>query len=230
MKKVIIKLKGDDCYWKKQQGGTTRKIKEAHHYDESEANNILGRMFTDGLEIIDVPTFDDAIIKTRDNYWKERDIRTPRRYMSTKVFDGFSTVFRQHKAEDTHCRFLHGYGISFKVTFEGALDERNWVWDFGGMKRAKTLIDGRQPKAWMDHMFDHTVIIAEDDPKRGYFIGMEHAELIQLRIIPATGAERFAEFIYEKLNAFVKEETNNRVRVTQVEFMEHGKNAAIYGE
>jgi 6-pyruvoyl-tetrahydropterin synthase len=41
---------------------------------------------------------------------------------------------------------LHGYGISFKVTFEGELDDRNWVWDFGGMKRAKTLIDGMHLK------------------------------------------------------------------------------------
>ena len=54
------------------------------------------------------------------------------KFQSSKVFDGFSTVFRQWKAEDTHCRFLHGYGISFKVYFEGGLDERNWVWDFGG--------------------------------------------------------------------------------------------------
>ena len=59
------------------------------------------------------------------------------KFQSSKVFDGFSTVFRQWKAETTHCRFVHGYGISFKVYFEGDLDERNWVWDFGGMKRAK---------------------------------------------------------------------------------------------
>ena len=91
-------------------------------------------------------------------------------YRSTKVFDGFSTVFRQWKAEGTHCRFLHGYGISFKVTFEGELDNRNWVWDFGGMKRAKTLIDGMQPKAWMDYMFDHTLVAAKDDPMLNYFI------------------------------------------------------------
>ena len=153
-----------------------------------------------------------------------------KKFKSTKVFDGFSTVFRQHKAIDTHCRFLHGYGISFKVTFEGELDERNWVWDFGGMKRAKTKIDGMSPKAWMDYMFDHTVIIAEDDPKLDLFEDMKRARMIQLRIIPATGAERFAQFIFDKLNAFVKEETKNRVRVTQVEFSEHGKNSAIYGE
>ena len=86
------------------------------------------------------------------------------KFTSSKVFDGFSTVFRQWKAEDTHCRFLHGYGISFKVYFEGELDHRNWVWDFGGMKRAKIKIDGMSPKEWMDYMFDHTVIAANDDP------------------------------------------------------------------
>ena len=37
------------------------------------------------------------------------------------------------------------------------------------MKRAKTLIDGKQPKAWMDWMFDHTVIVAKDDPYLKHF-------------------------------------------------------------
>ena len=151
-------------------------------------------------------------------------------FKSTKLFDGFSCCFRQWKAETTHCKYLHGYGVSFRVTFEGELDHRNWVWDFGGMKRAKTLIDGMQPKAWMDHMFDHTVIVAEDDPRLETFQAMEVMNIIQLRIIKATGAEKFAEFIFHKLNNFVKTETNERVKVAQVEFMEHGKNTAIYSE
>jgi 6-pyruvoyltetrahydropterin/6-carboxytetrahydropterin synthase len=152
------------------------------------------------------------------------------KFQSTKVFDGYSTVFRQWRAEGTHCRFLHGYGISFKITFEGDLDERNWVWDFGGMKRAKNKIDGMNPKEWMDYMFDHTTIIAEDDPLLPYFKAMNEIELIQLRIIPATGAEQFAKFIYDKVSKFIKIETEGRVRVVSVEFMEHNKNTAIYGE
>jgi len=151
-------------------------------------------------------------------------------FQSTKIFDGFSCCFRQWKASTTHCRFLHGYGVSFKVTFEGKLDDRNWVWDFGGMKRAKTLINGMQPKAWMDHMFDHTVIIADDDPELNSFLLMDEAKAIQIRIVPATGAEKFAEFIFHKLNNFVKTETQERVKVKQVEFREHGKNSAIYSE
>ena len=151
-------------------------------------------------------------------------------FISTKVFDVFSCCFRQWKATTTHCQFLHGYGVSFKVWFEGNLDERNWVWDFGGMKRAKTKIDGKSPKEWMDYMFDHTVIVAEDDPHLEGFKTMNDAGVAQVRVIPATGAEKFAEFIFHKLNNFVKTETGERVKVKQVEFREHGKNSAIYSE
>ena len=152
------------------------------------------------------------------------------KFKSTKLFDGFSCCFRQWKATTTHCQYLHGYGVSFKVWFEGELDERNWVWDFGGMKRAKTLIDGKQPKAWMDYMFDHTMIVAEDDPWKDAFQQMDTSGVAQVRILPATGAEKFAEYIYNKLNNFVLTETDGRVKVTKVKFAEHGKNTAYYSE
>ena len=150
------------------------------------------------------------------------------KFQSTKLFDGFSCVFRQWKAENTHCRFMHGYGVSFRVWFEGGLDDRNWVWDFGGMKRAQTKIDGMSPKAWMDYMFDHTILVAKDDPMLNLINELEHNQIAQVRVVEATGAEKFAEFIFSKLNTFVQTETEGRVRVAKVEFMEHGKNTAIY--
>jgi 6-pyruvoyltetrahydropterin/6-carboxytetrahydropterin synthase len=104
------------------------------------------------------------------------------------------------------------------------------VWDFGGMKRAKNTIDGMPPKAWMDYMFDHTYIIAEDDPFLPLAIEMDKNEIAQVRVIPATGAEQFAKFIYDKVSKFIAIETNNRVRVISVEFKEHTKNSAIYTE
>ncbi len=127
-------------------------------------------------------------------------------------------------------RFLHGYGISFKIYFEGELDEKNWVFDFGSAGRSKYKIDGMSPKVWMSYMFDHTLIIAEDDPELNAFKQMDSAGVAQVRVIPAMGAEKFAEFIFNKVNPFVLEETNGRVRVTKVKFMEHGKNAAYYCE
>lgn len=153
-------------------------------------------------------------------------------FKSTKLYDGFSTVFRQPTAEGTHCKFLHGYGTSFRVTFEGELDSRNWVFDYGGMKRTKNTIGdtGMTPKDWMDYMFDHTVILGEDDPALDKFKELDDMGIVQLRILPAVGTEKFAEYIYKNLNEFVKKDTNGRVRVTQVEFREHEKNSAIYTE
>ena len=150
------------------------------------------------------------------------------KFNSTKIYDGFSTCFRQYRAASTHCKYLHGYGVSFKVWFEGELDDRNWVFDFGGMKRALNTIDGKEPKKWIDWLLDHTVIIAEDDPELDLFKHMDKHGIIQLRVIPAVGAERFAEYLCGKLDRFVKEETKGRVRINMLEFREHDKNSALY--
>jgi 6-pyruvoyltetrahydropterin/6-carboxytetrahydropterin synthase len=98
------------------------------------------------------------------------------------------------------------------------------------MKRAKGTIDGMAPKEWMDFMFDHTYIIALDDPFLPKALEMNSEGIVQLRIVPATGAEQFAKYIYDKVSEFILEETDNRVRVVSVEFKEHAKNSAIYGE
>jgi 6-pyruvoyltetrahydropterin/6-carboxytetrahydropterin synthase len=79
-------------------------------------------------------------------------------------------------------------------------------------------------------MFDHTMIVAEDDPYLENFKEMWKDGIIQLRVIPTTGAEQFAKYIYEKLNTFIQEETNGRVKIVQVEFKEHEKNTAFYKE
>ncbi len=152
------------------------------------------------------------------------------KFQSTKLFDGYSACFRQWKAEGTHCKFLHGYAVSFRVWFEGELDERNWVWDFGGMKRAKGNIEGMSPKAYFDYLLDHTTIVAEDDPYLEKFKQLHYDGVIQLRILPSVGCERFAEYLYDKINTFLSEETNGRVRATKVEVYEHERNSASYQE
>jgi 6-pyruvoyltetrahydropterin/6-carboxytetrahydropterin synthase len=151
-------------------------------------------------------------------------------FKSTKLFDGYSTCFRQWRAAGTHCRFLHGYAVSFRVWFEGDLDHRNWVWDFGGMKRAKTQIEGMSPKDYFTYLLDHTTIIAEDDPHLTLFKQMNVEGIIRLRILPATGCERFAEFLYHTINDFLAVETTGRVKAIKVEVYEHERNSASYEE
>lgn len=153
-------------------------------------------------------------------------------HTSIKVFDGFSCCFRQWKAEGTHCKFLHGYAISFKVTFSGELDERNWVLDFGAFKRAVGVIpfDGKNYAAgdFFNWFFDHTVIVASDDPELEMFKNLALEGVIKLRILPQVGCEKFAEFIYLILEDFLEKETKSRVKVQRVEVMENQKNSATY--
>lgn len=150
------------------------------------------------------------------------------KFQSSKLFDGYSTCFRQWKAKDTHCKFLHGYAVSFRVWFEGDLDQRNWVFDFGGMKRAKGNINGMSPKAYFDYLLDHTTIIAKDDPALDLFRAMDKDGIVQLRILEATGCERFAEYLHGVINEFLEKETEGRVKAVKVEVYEHERNSASY--
>lgn len=153
------------------------------------------------------------------------------KFQSEKVYDGFSACFRQWRAEGTHCKFLHGYAVSFKVVFEGDLDEKNWVFDFGGMKRAKNKIAyGMSPNEFFKWLLDHTTIVASDDPELDTFRHLQELGIIQLRILDNVGCERFAEYLFNLINNFVKIETNDRVRVISVTVMEHNKNSATFKE
>lgn len=161
-------------------------------------------------------------------------------FQSTKIIDGFSTCFRQWRAEDTHCKFLHGYSIKFEVIFQGELDDRNWVMDFGFTKRSQqtifynNLFHGKPLQThltvdeWFKRMFDHTVVIASDDPEIELFHQLSKQKVIELRLLPDVGCEKFAKLVFEELSEFVLKETNGRVEVVSVRCYEHEKNSSIY--
>ena len=152
------------------------------------------------------------------------------KFQSTKLFDGYSACFRQWRAEGTHCKYLHGYAVSFRVWFEGELDHRNWVFDFGGMKRAKTKIHGMAPKDYFAYLLDHTTIVAKDDPDLQKFMQRDEDGIIQLRVLDAVGCEQFAKYLFDIINDFLAEETEGRVKAIKVEVYEHERNSASYGE
>jgi 6-pyruvoyltetrahydropterin/6-carboxytetrahydropterin synthase len=150
------------------------------------------------------------------------------KFYSTKTYNtdrGLSCCFRQWRATHSHCSLLHGYSIGVKVIFEcESLDERNWVHDFGGMKHFKI---------WLEYMFDHTMLVAEDDPQLEMFKGLL-SEVADIRIVPGVGCERFAEMAYNQMAEILDEQKaagtllNPTVRVKSVEVFEHGANSAIY--
>jgi len=156
------------------------------------------------------------------------------KFYSTKTYGndrGLSCCFRQWRSTHSHCSLLHGYSIGIKLVFEcDTLDDKNWCMDFGGLKPFKE---------WADYMFDHTLVVAEDDPKLEMFKQMadfglqDQGGVCDLRIVPAVGCEMFAKLAYDKMAELlaagnISYPINPTVRVKSVEVFEHGANSAIY--
>ena len=130
---------------------------------------------------------------------------------------GHSCAFRQWRA-DSHCNLIHGYALGFEITFEAEeLDDRNWVIDFGDLGVLKK---------WLNEMFDHTTVVAFDDPNLELFEDLNSKNLIDLRLLENVGCEAFAETVY----LFCKMEfEDDRVKVKSVRVFEHGANSAVFG-
>ncbi len=151
------------------------------------------------------------------------------KFYSTKNYGndrGLSCSFRQWGATHSHCSLIHGYSLGFKLVFGcDELDDRNWVMDFGGLKEFKN---------WLEDMFDHKLVVAQDDPMKDELVALGEKGLAEVRVIPGVGAERFAELAYFKMaDILLKAEKSGKalnptVYVKSVECYEHGANSAIY--
>jgi len=169
------------------------------------------------------------------------------KYYSTKTYGndrGLSCCFRQWRSSHSHCSLLHGYSIGIKLIFESeTLDDRNWVMDFGGLKAFKE---------WSEYMFDHTLIVAVDDPHIDKFrdlakLGLNDVGgICDIRIVEAVGCEKFAELAYNVMHEILEKfKTGNSitiagkeysarypvgkdVKLTSVEVFEHAGNSAVY--
>ncbi len=144
-------------------------------------------------------------------------------YRSTKTYDhneGLSCTFRQWRAGHSHCRLLHGYALAFKFVFVAReLDDRHWCFDFGGLKPVRQ---------WLHEMFDHTLLIAADDPERASLEDLGRLGLADIRVLPAVGCEATARFVYGRVNDIVQTDSGGRVWLESVEVREHGGNSALY--
>lgn len=143
-------------------------------------------------------------------------------YKMTKTYGndrGFSCCFRQWRAIHSHCSLLHGYSLGFKFTIVSEnLNECNWVFDFGSFTPVKQFLG-----KW----FDHTLVIAEDDPDRQVLEMLASKHVANVKIMEHVGCEKFAEFVFNKTKEMI-ESSENDVHLESVEVFEHGANSAIY--
>ena len=141
-------------------------------------------------------------------------------HTSSKLIELGSTAFRQPRA-DSHCKYIHGYQLKAEINFAcNELDDNNWVFDFGGLKDLKLIFKNQ---------FDHTLVVAGDDPKLDILKALDEAGVAQLRVMDGgVGIERFAEWCFKTADIFVEEATEGRVWVESVTVYEHDDNFASY--
>ena len=143
----------------------------------------------------------------------------PKNFKSTKCFTGFPCTHRQWRA-DSHCKFVHGYSREFHFEFAASeLTAEGWVVDFGGLKELKS---------WLGQVFDHTFLIAQDDPFLEQFRALDKEGVLQLRILPNPGMEGTAEYVYHEAMKILTKLYGKRAWVTKVEVKENENNSAIF--
>jgi len=141
------------------------------------------------------------------------------KYQSTKVIDLGSAAFRQPKAE-SHCKFIHGYRLKAKIWLgANELDGNNWVFDFGSFKELRQQLE---------KTFDHKLVIDKNDPAKPAFRELERYGAVEIVEMDGVGIEKFAEFVFNQTDNFVKFKTQNRVWCERVEVFEHENNSALF--
>jgi 6-pyruvoyltetrahydropterin/6-carboxytetrahydropterin synthase len=143
------------------------------------------------------------------------------KYISTKTYEHLGPVaYRQWRAE-SHCNLIHGYALSFHFEFEcDDLDARNWCMDYGGLRPLRDLLED-----W----FDHTMLVAIDDPAREHLLYLGTLGLAKITEVEKTGCEGIANWLYEYVNTiFLKSYGEaDRVWCCKVEVRETSSNMAM---
>ena len=141
-------------------------------------------------------------------------------YLSTKTYSNYPCAHRQYKHQG-NCAHIHGYSRQFEFIFAAhTLDTCGFVVDFGHLKWLK---------AYLDEMFDHTLLLPEDDPLLPTFRELEASNACAIRIMPyGVGMEGTAQLLCEFADAELRRMTKGRCWVVSVESRENDKNSAIY--
>ena len=164
-------------------------------------------------------------------------------YISTKHYgpeQGFAVAYRQWRAdrksgkgpnevytkdEIPGCSAIHGYAMSFYFEFQSStVDARNWVVDFGSL---------RPLKQFLTENFDHTMLVAEDDPHHAEYVRLRELGLCKLVEVENTGCEALAKYLYDYVNEiFLPEHYPNHsgqeIHCRKVEVRETPSNSAWF--
>lgn len=147
-------------------------------------------------------------------------------FQSTKILDGYSICFKPGLTYSS--KTIYGGAISFRLWFEGELDYRNWIVDFGFLKRSKqkienikdeygNILEPMSAKDYFNWLFDHTLIIGETDP---YLTKLKYlnnqTNIAQLRVLPESTLEYFTKHVYKTISNIIFSELGDRVKLIKI--------------
>lgn len=113
--------------------------------------------------------------------------------------------------------FLHGCERTFDVEFACAETEPG----------SGLVVEGdvvAEIRATLRYQFDHTTLIAADDPQRDLFELLAERGVIDLRVMDNTGLEGSAAWVFETAERIVALATGGRVWVSRIEAGESRNN------
>lgn len=144
-------------------------------------------------------------------------------YKITKKFQGYPFAHRQH-THGGHCKLIHGHNWDFVICLQSSeLDEHGFIYDFGKFKPFKE---------WLEHMFDHTILISKDDPQLSTMKILNEQGLMDMHIVESCSCEGIAKLVYEELVRRLKNDESDfvahNVSVVYVQVYEDHKNTAVY--
>jgi 6-pyruvoyltetrahydropterin/6-carboxytetrahydropterin synthase len=134
-----------------------------------------------------------------------------------KRFADLPCCHRSWSRQGAKRSFLHGYERQFEIEF--ACAETDPV--------AGTVIDAHclmQVSAALARQFDHTTLIASDDPQRELFELLAEQDALNLRIMHCTGMEASAAWVFDTVERIVGQATAERVWVSRIEASENRNN------
>ena len=137
--------------------------------------------------------------------------RTARFHMR-KLFDHLPCC---HRSWANHGKrfFLHGYERTFEIEFACAQTEP----DTGMVVDSSSV---REIRIALRYQFDHTTLVAVDDPQRDLFELLAERGVIDLRIMDNTGMEGSAAWVFDTADRIVGLATGGRVWVSRIKARE----------
>lgn len=135
-----------------------------------------------------------------------------------KSYRDIPFAHRQHHHAG-HCSLIHGHNWRITLTLAcSKVDDNGFVADFGKLKYLKQ---------WIDENLDHACLFNESDPEKDALLASA-GHLFKPYIVPNCSCEGIAQHIHTIFDPIVREQTNDRAWLVEVEIGEDSKNSASY--